>query len=166
MLDFTGISVGVWTAFAARARELPLQNQPSHAVRLRLQFLMKFILTVLALGVLLLSGGVAAEKPNIIFILSDDLAQGDIGAYGQKLIHTPRIDRMAKEGVRFTKAFCGTSVCAPSRASLITGLHSGHCPIRGNWEIAKGEGQYPLPAETVTVAEILKSAGYATACMG
>jgi arylsulfatase A len=166
MLDFTGISVGAWTAFAARAREFRLQNQPSHAVRLRLQFLMKFILTVLALGILLLSGGVAAEKPNIIFILSDDLAQGDIGAYGQKLIHTPRIDRMAKEGMRFTKAFCGTSVCAPSRASLITGLHSGHCPIRGNWEIAKGEGQYPLPAETVTVAEILKSAGYATACMG
>jgi arylsulfatase A len=123
---------------------------------------MKSLFTFLAL----VASSVAADKPNIIFILSDDLAQGDIGAYGQELIQTPRIDRMAKEGTRFTQAFCGTSVCAPSRASLITGLHSGHCPVRGNWEIAKGEGQYPLPAETVTVAEILKSAGYATACMG
>lgn len=108
----------------------------------------------------------AGEKPNIIFILSDDLAQGDLGCYGQKVIQTPRLDRMAKEGTRFTQAYCGTSVCAPSRSSLMTGLHSGHCPVRGNWEIAKGEGQYPLPAETVTVAEVLKSAGYRTATMG
>ncbi|MDB6149297.1 MAG: N-acetylgalactosamine-6-sulfatase [Chthoniobacter sp.] len=104
-------------------------------------------------------------KPNIIFILSDDLAQGDLGSYGQKLIQTPRLDRMAKEGTRFTQAYCGTTVCAPSRASLLTGLHSGHCPVRGNWEIPTG-GQLPLPAETVTVAQILKGAGYATACMG
>lgn len=110
----------------------------------------------------------AAEKPkpNIIFVLSDDLAQGDLGCYGQKLIRTPHLDRMAREGTRFTQAYCGTSVCAPSRASLMTGLHSGHCPVRGNWEIAKGEGQFPLPAGTVTVAQILQSAGYATACMG
>jgi arylsulfatase A-like enzyme len=105
-------------------------------------------------------------KPNIIFILSDDLAQGDVGCYGQKLIQTPNLDRMAAEGTRYTQAYCGTSVCAPSRTSLMTGLHSGHAPVRGNWEIAAGEGQYPLPAETVTVAQILKSAGYATACMG
>jgi arylsulfatase A-like enzyme len=104
-------------------------------------------------------------KPNIIFVLSDDLAQGDLGSYGQKLIQTPNLDRMAREGTRYTQAYCGTSVCAPSRASLITGLHSGHCAIRGNWEV-KPEGQLPLPAETVTVAGILKSAGYATACMG
>ena len=107
----------------------------------------------------------AAAPPNIIFILSDDLAQGDVGAYGQKIIQTPRLDRMAQEGTRFNQAYCGTSVCAPSRASLMTGLHSGHCPIRGNWEI-KTEGQKPLPAETVTVAEILKSAGYATGVTG
>ena len=107
-----------------------------------------------------------AEQPNIIFILSDDLAQGDLGCYGQKLIRTPAIDRMAAEGTRFLQAYCGTTVCAPSRASLMTGLHSGHCPVRGNWEIAKGEGQYPLPSATVTVAEILKSAGYRTATMG
>ena len=109
---------------------------------------------------------VRAEQPNLIFILSDDLAQGDLGCYGQKLIRTPAIDRMAAEGTRFLQAYCGTTVCAPSRASLMTGLHSGHCPVRGNWEIARGEGQYPLPAATVTVAEILKSAGYRTATMG
>lgn len=106
-----------------------------------------------------------AHRPNIVFILSDDLAQGDVGCYGQKLIQTPRLDRMAREGTRYTQAYCGTSVCAPSRSSLLTGLHSGHCPVRGNWEV-KPEGQFPLPAETVTVAQILKSAGYATACMG
>jgi arylsulfatase A-like enzyme len=110
-------------------------------------------------------------KPNIIFVLSDDLAQGDLGCYGQKLIQTPNLDRMAAEGTRFTQAYCGTSVCAPSRASLITGLHSGHCPIRANGELkgADGkpnEGQMPLPEGTLTVAEVLKSAGYATAVMG
>lgn len=113
-----------------------------------------------------LAHGFAADRPNIIFILSDDLAQGDIGAYGQKLIKTPNLDRMAREGTRFTQAYCGTSVCAPSRTSLMTGLHSGHSPVRANWEIASGEGQYPLPAETRTVAEVLKSGGYATACVG
>ena len=111
------------------------------------------------------TGLAAAAPPNLVFILSDDLAQGDLGVYGQKIIQTPRLDRMAAEGTRFTQAYCGTSVCAPSRASLMTGLHSGHCPVRGNWEIAP-EGQKPLPAETVTVAEILKSAGYATGCTG
>ena len=104
-------------------------------------------------------------KPNIIFILSDDLAQGDVGAYGQKLIQTPRLDRMAREGTRYTQAFCGTTVCAPSRTSLMTGLHTGHSPVRGNWEVPV-EGQLPLPATTVTVAQILKTAGYATAVMG
>ena len=104
-------------------------------------------------------------RPNIIFILSDDLAQGDVGAYGQKLIQTPRLDRMAREGTRYTQAFCGTTVCAPSRTSLMTGLHTGHSPVRGNWEVPV-EGQLPLPEKTVTVAQILKNAGYATAVMG
>lgn len=112
------------------------------------------------------AAGAAEVKPNVVFILSDDLAQGDLGCYGQKLIETPSIDRMAAEGMRFTQAYCGTSVCAPSRTSLMTGLHSGHAPVRGNWEIAPGEGQYPLPAATVTVAEVLRTAGYRTACMG
>ena len=105
------------------------------------------------------------RKPNIIFILSDDLAQGDLGCYGQKLIQTPCLDRMAAEGTRFTQAYSGTTVCAPSRASLMTGLHMGHCPIRANSEI-KPVGQKPLPAGTVTVAHLLKDAGYATACTG
>ncbi|MGV3484466.1 MAG: arylsulfatase [Planctomycetaceae bacterium] len=107
-----------------------------------------------------------ASKPNIIFVLSDDLAQGDLGCYGQKLIKTPHLDRMAVEGTRYTQAYCGTTVCAPSRTSLMTGLHTGHSPVRANWEIAAGEGQLPLPAETLTVANLLQTEGYATACVG
>ncbi len=107
----------------------------------------------------------APEKPNIVFILSDDLAQGDVGCYGQKLIQTPVIDRMAAEGTRYTQAYCGTTVCAPSRASLMMGLHCGHAPIRANREI-QPEGQMPLPAGAFTVAQLLKDAGYATACTG
>ncbi|MBI3881702.1 MAG: arylsulfatase [Verrucomicrobia bacterium] len=107
----------------------------------------------------------AADKPNIIFILSDDLAQGDVGCYGQKLIQTPNLDRMAREGTRYTQAYCGTTVCAPSRTSLMIGQHTGHSPIRANREIG-AEGQMPLPAGTFTVAQLLKSAGYATGCMG
>lgn len=125
---------------------------------------MKSLLLFLILGVL--CGHLnAAEKPNIIFILSDDLAQGDVGCYGQKLIQTPSLDGMAREGTRFTQAYCGTTVCAPSRTSLMTGLHTGHSPIRANREI-QPEGQMPLPAGTFTVAQLLKSAGYATACCG
>jgi len=110
-------------------------------------------------------------KPNIIFVLADDLAQGDLGCYGQKLIKTPHLDQMAAEGTLYTQAYSGTSVCAPSRTSLMTGLHMGHSPVRGNHEIKASEspfgaGQLPLPESTVTVAQILKSAGYATACMG
>lgn len=107
----------------------------------------------------------APARPNLIFVLSDDLAQGDVGVYGQKVIQTPRLDRMAREGTQYLQAYCGTSVCAPSRTSLMTGLHSGHAPVRGNWEMPN-EGQLPLPASTVTVAQILKSAGYATAVAG
>jgi arylsulfatase A-like enzyme len=107
----------------------------------------------------------AAEKPNIIFILSDDIAQGDLGCYGQKLIKTPHLDRMAAEGTRYMQAYTGTTVCAPTRSSLMTGLHMGHCPVRANREI-KPEGQMPLPAGTMTIAQILKKQGYATACIG
>jgi len=113
----------------------------------------------------LTSALVAADRPNIIFFLSDDLAQGDVGCYGQKLIKTPNIDRMAAEGTRYTQGYCGTSVCAPSRTALMTGLHMGHAPIRANREIGV-EGQMPLPAGTITVAQILKDSGYATACTG
>jgi len=105
------------------------------------------------------------RSPNIIFILADDLAMGDVGCFGQKKIRTPNLDRMAREGMKFTQLYSGTSVCAPSRSSLMTGLHMGHNPIRANREIVP-EGQMPLPAGVPTVAEMLKSAGYATACTG
>lgn len=107
----------------------------------------------------------AGDKPNLVFILSDDIAQGDLGCYGQELIQTPHLDRMAEEGTRYLQAYSGTTVCAPSRTSLMTGLHMGHAPIRANREI-QPEGQMPLPEKTVTVARLLKEQGYATACMG
>ena len=110
-------------------------------------------------------GAAEPRKPNIIFILSDDLAQGDLGCYGQKLIQTPNLDRMAREGTRYTQGYCGTSVCAPSRTSLMLGQHTGHSPIRANREL-KAEGQLPIPADSITVAKALKGSGYATACMG
>ncbi|MFO0203056.1 MAG: sulfatase-like hydrolase/transferase, partial [Alphaproteobacteria bacterium] len=107
----------------------------------------------------------SVRKPNVIFILTDDLAQGDVGCYGQKLIKTPHLDRMATLGTRFTQAYCGTSVCAPSRTSLMIGKHMGHSPIRANREV-QPEGQKPLPADTYTVAQLFKDHGYATACIG
>ncbi len=107
----------------------------------------------------------ADRKPNFIFVLSDDIAQGDLGCYGQKLIQTPRLDQMAAEGTRYMQAYCGTSVCAPSRSSFFTGLHTGHCPVRGNYEVPP-EGQLPLPDKTVTIAEVAKTAGYSTATFG
>jgi arylsulfatase A-like enzyme len=112
-----------------------------------------------------LTAATGKRKPNLIFILSDDIAQGDLGAYGQKLIQTPTLDRLCKEGTRFLSAYTGTSVCAPTRTSFFTGLHMGNCPTRANREI-QPEGQRPLPANTVTVAKILKTAGYKTATMG
>ncbi|MBN2450110.1 MAG: arylsulfatase, partial [Lentisphaeria bacterium] len=123
------------------------------------------ITTGIADGMAQMAGAATRRQPNIVFVLTDDLAMGDVGCYGQKLIRTPHMDRMAAEGMRFTQAYCGTSVCAPSRSSLLTGLHMGHCPIRANREI-QPEGQMPLPEGTVTVARLLKDAGYATACMG
>ncbi len=124
------------------------------------------LLPLLLISLLSAPQAIAADHPpNFIFILSDDIAQGDLGCYGQKLIQTPHLDQMAAAGTRYTQAYCGTSVCAPSRASFFTGLHSGHSPIRGNWEVAP-EGQLPLPAETVTIAEVAKSANYATATFG
>jgi len=104
-------------------------------------------------------------RPNIIFILADDLGIGDLGCYGQKLIQTPQLDAMAKQGMRFTQFYAGTAVCAPSRSSLLTGLHTGHTPIRGNKGV-QPEGQWPIPDSTVTIAEVLKKAGYATGDFG
>ncbi|MEX2186314.1 MAG: arylsulfatase [Pirellulales bacterium] len=99
------------------------------------------------------------STPNILLILADDLGYGDLGCYGQKRIHTPRLDRMAGEGLRFRKFYAGATVCAPSRCVLMTGLHTGHCWIRGN-------ARLDLRPDDVTVAELLKSAGYATALVG
>ena len=105
------------------------------------------------------------DKPNIIFILADDLGYGDIVCYGQKEIRTPNIDRLAAEGIRFTDHYAGSTVCAPSRCCLMTGQHTGHTYIRGNRSV-KLMGQEPIPAETFTVAEMLKQAGYTTGLIG
>jgi len=105
------------------------------------------------------------QRPNVIFILADDLGYGDLGCFGQKLIKTPNIDGLAKEGMRFTQAYAGATVCAPSRCCLMTGKHGGHAAIRGNREI-KPEGQEPMPADTFTVAHLMKKAGYSTGIIG
>lgn len=97
--------------------------------------------------------------PNFVYIMADDLGWADLGSYGQELIETPRLDRMAAEGTRFTQYYAGSTVCAPSRASLMLGQHTGHAWIRGN-------GEYPIRPEDVTVAEVLKDAGYATGVVG
>lgn len=107
----------------------------------------------------------APAKPNVIFILADDLGYGDLGCYGQKFIQTPNIDRLAAEGMRFTQAYAGATVCAPSRCALMTGKHGGHAFIRGNKELP-GEGQNPMPADTFTVAHLMKKAGYTTGLIG
>lgn len=104
-------------------------------------------------------------RPNIIFILADDLGYGDVGCYGEQKIETPNIDALARDGMRFTQFYAGTAVCAPSRASFMTGLHTGHTPIRGNRGF-KPEGQFPLPDTTVTIARRLQDAGYYTADFG
>ncbi len=104
--------------------------------------------------------------PNVIFIMADDLGYADVGAYGQELIQTPNIDRLALEGIRFTQFYAGTSVCAPSRSVLMTGLHNGHTPVRGNKQYGYQNGQLPLPDSTRTVAEYLKAAGYVTGMIG
>ena len=107
----------------------------------------------------------SASKPNVIFIMADDLGYGDIGVYGQKLIRTPNIDALAKGGIKFTQFYAGASVCAPSRSALMTGQHTGHTPIRGNKE-AKPEGQFPLKGSAYTIAELFKDAGYVTGDFG
>jgi arylsulfatase A len=107
----------------------------------------------------------AQKKPNIIFILADDLGYADLGCYGQQKTETPNIDKMAAQGLRFTQFYSGTSVCAPARASLMTGLHTGHTAVRGN-RGTKPEGQFPLPDSIVTIANILQQQGYTTAAFG
>jgi arylsulfatase A len=120
---------------------------------------------LVCLAILIPAAAHAGKPPNIVFILADDLGYGDIGCYGQTIIRTPRLDRMAAEGIRLTAYYAGAPVCAPSRCQLITGLHAGHAYIRDNREI-QPEGQFPLPAETRTLARMLKDAGYTTGATG
>jgi len=100
-----------------------------------------------------------SARPNIVFILADDLGYGDLGCYGQQQIQTPNLDRLAAEGIRFTQCYAGSTVCAPSRCVLMTGLHTGHARVRGNALV-------PLEPTDVTVAEVLREAGYRTGIIG
>ncbi|WP_340114616.1 arylsulfatase [Maribellus mangrovi] len=105
------------------------------------------------------------ERPNIIYILADDMGVYDLGCYGQQKIKTPNIDKMAAEGMLFTQHYAGSTVCAPSRGTLMTGYHTGHGYVKGNFAMPS-EGNLPLPDKTITVAEKLKEAGYKTGIIG
>ena len=131
---------------------------------------MKTQLTLCISGTLLLIGMSGCEKTperpmNVVYILADDLGYGDVGCYGQQIIKTPNIDRMAKEGMLFTQHYAGCTVSAPSRCSLMTGLHTGHTQVRGNREITP-EGQQPMREDTYTLGKLMKSAGYTTGIFG
>jgi len=115
------------------------------------------------------------KKPNVVFILADDLGYAEVGCYGQKKIRTPHIDALAVQGLRFTQAYSGNPVCAPSRCTLMTGLHTGHSQIRSNKELGGTEGwklgstiggQWPLEEGTFTVAKMFQQAGYTTGAFG
>jgi len=105
----------------------------------------------------------SGNRPNIILVLADNLGYGDLGCYGQKRIKTPHLDRMAAEGMRFTQFYAGATICAPSRCVLMTGLHSGHCRIRGNHTNQHAQA---LKLDDRTLAEVLKGQGYRTAVIG
>ncbi len=111
--------------------------------------------------VFLFAAGLAAAKPNIVFIITDDLGYGDLGCYGQKTIRTPVLDKLAGEGIRFTQHYSGSTVCAPSRSALLTGLDTGSTWLRGN-----GEFELRPDPEDLTVATLLQRAGYRTAMVG
>jgi arylsulfatase A-like enzyme len=125
---------------------------------------MKTLLTLLAAFAVLASAE-AAAKPNLIWIMADDLGYGDLGCYGQKVIQTPHLDRMAREGLRFTHFYAGATVCAPSRSVLMTGQHHGHTRVRGNSGKTNPAAQ-ALKADDITVAKVLQQAGYKTALIG
>ena len=120
------------------------------------------IFTALCISISLLPQVLSVTKsgrlPNIVFILADDLGYGELGCYGQKKIKTPRIDQMAKEGIRFTSHYSGFTVCSPSRCALMTGKHMGHASVTGNGG--------SLKKKDVTVAMLLKEAGYKTCMIG
>lgn len=111
------------------------------------------------------SKNIEESKPNIIYILADDLGYADVGIYGQTKFDTPNIDKLAKEGMLFTQHYAGSTVCAPSRSVLLSGMHTGHTSIRGNKEYIP-EGQHPMSANTYTIPEMLKEADYTTGAFG
>lgn len=126
------------------------------------------MMRLLLISLLFLSP-LAATPPNIVFILADDLGYGEVGCYGQEKIKTPHIDRLAKEGLRFTRHYSGAAVCAPARCVLLTGRHLGHAEIRNNGDSGNGRrfpGQWPISDEALTIAEVLKGAGYVTGGFG
>ena len=112
------------------------------------------------------------SRPNILFIMVDDLGYADLGSYGQKRIHTPNLDRLALEGMRFSQCYAGSPVCAPSRSVLMTGRHTGHTTVRGNFGkggvigLGGGKGRIPLHDRDTIIPEILQSVGYKTAMVG
>ncbi|MBK0384049.1 arylsulfatase [Pedobacter sp. SD-b] len=125
-------------------------------------------LTLIFLFSFYVLNGIAQNKPNIVYILCDDMGYGDLSCYGQKDFATPTIDSIAKSGMRFTQHYAGSPVCAPSRASLMTGRDPAHCRVRGNYEVGPdgfGAGLELLPSD-VTLGEVAKMAGYHTAVIG
>ncbi|MFN3683533.1 MAG: arylsulfatase [Fimbriimonadaceae bacterium] len=120
---------------------------------------------------LLATAAPAPPPVNIVCILADDLGYGELGCYGQQHVPTPNIDRLAREGIRFTRFYAASPVCAPTRCSLLTGKHQGHAAVRGNkergaFDVRGLEGQFPLPRSERTIAGVLRRAGYATALVG
>jgi arylsulfatase len=146
---------------------MPLSSdrQRRHRLQRLALALATILLTVALTGSITAYGQDGPKPPNIVLIVADDLGYGELGCYGQKKIRTPRLDQMAKEGLRFTQFYSGSPVCAPSRCVLMTGKHAGHAAIRDNRE-RPPEGQEPLPADEVTIAELLKAKGYATGMIG
>jgi len=116
--------------------------------------------TFLSLALAASARGQAVAPPNILFIMADDLGYGDLGCFGQKHIKTPHIDKLAAAGMRFTEAYAGCTVCAPSRSVLMTGKHTGHTSVRSN------TGGIPLLPEDITIAEVLRTVGYKSGCFG
>jgi len=126
---------------------------------------MKYFLTSIFFFLCIAVVAQKTSRPNIIFIFADDLGYGEIGCYGQQKIETPNIDKLAKQGIRFTQFYSGSTVCAPARSSFLTGLHTGHTQVRGNKPFGP-EGQTPLPDSVVTFVNLLRNNGYATAAFG
>ena len=120
---------------------------------------------VLVLGFVSSVSAADANRPNIVFILADDLGYGELGCFGQTKIKTPNLDKLAAEGMRLTQHYSGNAVCAPSRCVFMTGKHPGHAFIRSN-RSTPPEGQYPIPADTVTLPKLLGKLGYVSGGFG